>query len=170
MSRCAPALLTAAGRIAMIRDVATFCVAFHVMKRGFELLVAVASQVLQMAGSEGFVSNFLFAKTLRSSPQGVVVRKNLDGREKCAVSAVLEYQQAAESMQWSLAEGSGVCFTSVLEGGEKGELALTPAQTTTNLQTHLRVAVMEDPRYTMQAFRVGGAASYKCGRYGHGRF
>ena len=68
MSRCAPALLTAAGRIAMIRDVATFCVAFHVMKRGFELLVAVASQVLQTAGGEGFVSKFLFAKTLRSSP------------------------------------------------------------------------------------------------------
>ena len=68
MSRCAPALLTAAGRIAMIRDVAIFCVAFPRMKRGFELLVAVASQVMQTAGGEGFVSNFLLAKTLRSSP------------------------------------------------------------------------------------------------------
>ena len=52
----------------MIRDVAIFCVAFPRMKRGFELLVAVASQVMQTAGGEGFVSNFLLAKTLRSSP------------------------------------------------------------------------------------------------------
>ena len=73
-------------------------------------------------------------------------------------------------MQWALANGDEFLFPGVQEGGENGNLALTPAQMTTNLQTHLRVAVMEDPRYTMQAFRVGGAASYKCGRYGHGRF
>ena len=44
------------------------------------LTVAVASQVLQMAGVEGFIFNFLFGKTLRSSFQAVVVRKNLDCR------------------------------------------------------------------------------------------
>ena len=77
---------------------------FHTIKRGFELSVAVALQVLQMAGGEGSTFNFLFGKPLRSSSQAVVVRNNLDSREICAVAAVVEYQQAAESMQLSLAE------------------------------------------------------------------
>ena len=88
-----------------------------------------------------------------------MIRNNLDCREFCAVAAVVEYQQAAESMQWSLAEGSRFPFPSVLEGGRKGELALMPAQMTTNLQTHLRAASMEDKWYTMHSFLVGGAAS-----------
>jgi len=50
------------------------------MKRGFELSVAVASQVLQMSGGESFIFNFLFGKTLRNSSQAVVVKKNLDCR------------------------------------------------------------------------------------------
>ena len=66
-------------------------------------------------------------------------------------------------MKWVLAEGSRLPFPSVLEGGKKGELALTPAQMTTNLttnlQTHLWAAGMEDKWYTMHSFRVGGATS-----------
>ena len=58
----------------MSRDVAIFCLASHPVKRGFELSVTVASQVLQMTGGEGFISNFLFGKTLRSSSQAVGVR------------------------------------------------------------------------------------------------
>ena len=46
----------------------------------------------------------------------------------------------------TLAEGSGFPFPSVLEGGEMGELALTPAQMATNLETRLRTARMEDAR------------------------
>lgn len=63
--RCAPTRTdTAAERIiTIIWDVAVFCTAFHAMKRGIELSVAVASQVLQMAGGEGFVFNFLVGKT-----------------------------------------------------------------------------------------------------------
>ena len=80
MRRRAQTLRTAAERIAMTRDVAIFCVAFHTMKRGFELSVAVASQVLQMSGGESFIFNFLFGKTLRNSSQAVVVKKNLDCR------------------------------------------------------------------------------------------
>ena len=90
----------------------------------------------------------------------VVVKKNLDFREICAVAAMVEYQQAAESMQWSLARGSGFLFPSVLEGGEKGYVALTAVQMTTSLQAHLRAAGMEYKRYTMHSFRVGGAASH----------
>ena len=70
------------------------------------------------------------------------------------------YRQAADSVQWSLAEGSGLLFPSVLEGGEMGELSLTPAQITTSLQTRLRTARVEDNRYTIRSFRVGGAASH----------
>ena len=62
---------------------------------------------------------------------------------------MVEYQQAAESMQWSLADGSGFLFPSGLEGGEKGELAPTPAQMTTNLQTHLRATGTDHKRLSL---------------------
>ena len=51
-------------------------------------------------------------------------------------------------------------FPSVLERGEKGNLALTPAQMTSNLQTHLQAAGIEDKQYMLHSFRVGGAASH----------
>ena len=89
-----------------------------------------------------------------------MVKKNLDCREICVVAALVEYQQAAESMQWSLAKGSGFLFPSVLEGGENGDVALTAVQMTTSLHTHLRATGMEYKRYTMHSFRVGGAASH----------
>ena len=73
---------------------------------------------------------------------------------------MVEYRQAAASMEWALAEGSGFLFPSVRDNGEKGNRALTPAQMTSNLQTHLRAAGMDDKRYTLHSFRVGGAASH----------
>ena len=51
-------------------------------------------------------------------------------------------------------------FTGVLEGTEKGNRALMPAQMTHHLPTHLRAAGMEDQRDAMRSFRVGGAASH----------
>ena len=113
-----------------------------------------------MSGGEGFIFNFLFGKNLRESSQAVVVSRNTDCREICAVAAMVEYRQAAASMQWTLVEGSGFLFPSVRENGEEGNLALTPAQMTANLQAHLRAAGMEDERYTFHSFRVGGAASH----------
>ena len=53
MRRSARMLPTAAERTAMILDVALLCVFFHTMKRGFELSLAVASQVLHMTRGEG---------------------------------------------------------------------------------------------------------------------
>ena len=41
-------------------------------------------------------------------------------------------------MQWTLAEGSGFQFSSVMDSAEKEELALTTVQTTTNLQTRVQ--------------------------------
>ena len=67
-----------------------------------------------------------------------VVKKNLVSRKICAVMAIVGYRQAAETVQWSLAEGQGSCSPSVLEGGEMGELALTPAQMATNLHATRR--------------------------------
>ena len=61
-------------------------------------------------------------------------------------------------MQWSLAKGSGFLFSSVLQGREKGDVALTAVQMTTSLQGHLRAACTEYKRHTMHSFRVGGAA------------
>ena len=48
---------------------AIFCVFCHTMKRGFELLVAVASQLLQMAGGEGFTFNFVFGNRCVAPPK-----------------------------------------------------------------------------------------------------
>ena len=155
--RRVPTVPTAAQRFVMVRDVMIFCVAFNTMKRGFELSVALASQVLQMSRGEGFIFNFLFSKLLRESSQTVVVRRNVECREICAVAAMVECRQAATSMQWALAEDSGFCFPSVLESGDKGKLALAPAQLTSNRQAHLRA---EHKRYSRHSFRVGAAASH----------
>ena len=114
-----------------------------------------------MSGGEGFIFDFLFGKTLRESSQAVVVRRNADCRKICAVASMIEYRQAAVPMQSALAEGSGFLFRSVLGSGAKGNLAMTPAQITVNLQTHyLRKTDMEDKRYTLRSFRVGGSASH----------
>ena len=88
--RRVPTVPTAAQRFVMVRDVMIFCVAFNTMKRGFELSVALASQVLQMSRGEVFIFNFLFSKMLRESSQTVVVRRNVECREICAVAAMVE--------------------------------------------------------------------------------
>ena len=59
----------AAARFAMVRDVAIFCVAFHTMKRGFELSVAVAAQVSQVSGARGSFSIFTSEKCYRNPPK-----------------------------------------------------------------------------------------------------
>ena len=73
---------------------------------------------------------------------------------------MVEYRHAVASMDWALAEGSGFLFPSVRDNGENGNRALTPAKMTSNLQTHLRAAGMNDKRYTLHSFRVEGAASH----------
>ena len=115
-----------------------------------------------MAGDEGLDG----AKFL---PSGLG-RKNINCREICAVAVVAEYRQTAEYAQWALAEGSEFLFPGVQEDREKRNLALAPAQMTTNLPTHVRAAVMEDTRYEVPSFRWGGAASHNMNSTcGHGR-
>ena len=48
-----------------------------------------------------------------------------------------------------------------MKGEKMGERALTPAQVTTNPQTHLRAARMKYKRYTMHPFRLRDAASHR---------
>lgn len=93
-----------------------------------------------------------------------MVKESLDCRDIRRIAAAVEYRQAAESMQWSPAEGPGFTFPSVrlIQDGEKGEVALAPASMTANLQIHLRAVHMEDKwyQYTTTSFRVGRAASH----------
>ena len=83
-------------------------------------------------GRRGVHFNFLFGKTLRSSFQVVVVRNNLDCREFCAVVAVVEYQQAGGTHAVATRRGVRAPVTERSRGREKGELAWTPSQMTTN--------------------------------------
>ena len=73
---------------------------------------------------------------------------------------MMEYRQAATFVDWAQGEGSGFLFLSVLENGEEGNLALTTAQTTANLQAHLRAAGMGDTRRTLSSTRAGLAVSH----------
>ena len=66
-----------------------------------------------------------FSHVVECATCAVWVRKNIDCHEISAVAAVVEYRQATEY------EGSKFLFPSVVEGGEKGSLALMPAQMTT---------------------------------------
>ena len=100
MSRCAPALLTAAGRIAMIRDVAIFCVAFCTMKRGFELSVVVASQVLQMAGGEGLIFNFCLERRCEVPP-----KRWWQGRIKTAAKFARSQPWSSTNRRWNPCNG-----------------------------------------------------------------
>ena len=161
MRRRRAQLRSAAERFTVTRDIAIFCVAFHTMKRGSELSVALAAQVMQLDGGRGYIINFLFGKTLRASEkQAVVISKNTDCREICAVAAIVEYQQAIESMQWDLTSGGGFLFPGVHPDGSKRHTAVAPEQMTANLQGYLKAAQM-DHHYTMHSFRVGGAASHQ---------
>ena len=60
----------------------------------------------------------------------------------------------------TLAEGSAFLFLSVLKNKDKENLALTPAQMTSNLHTHWHPAAMVNRRYTLHSVRVGAAASH----------
>ncbi|CAN0175671.1 unnamed protein product, partial [Scytosiphon promiscuus] len=163
LHRCVATLPTAAKRFAMVLDVEILCVTFHTMKRGFELSVAVVTQMLQMTGGEGVSFYFLFGKTLRKASQAVVVNVNEDCRDICSVAAMIKYRHAAASMQWELVAGLGFLFPSVSESGDRGNVAYTPVQMILDPQTHLRVAEMEDMRNTMHSFQVGWAASHHMG-------
>ena len=58
---------------------------------------------------KGFTFNLPFGNMFRKFFQTVVLKKNLVCREICAVTAIVGYRQAAETVQWSLAEGQGSC-------------------------------------------------------------
>ena len=143
--RRARTLPTAAERIAMIQARGHILRGFPHNEGRFRTNGSGGVTGAAYGGGRGVHFQLLVRKDVaKLLPSGC--RKNLDCREICAVAAVVEYQKGAESMQWPLAAGSGFLFPSILEGGDKGDLALTPAQMTANLQTHLRAAGMEDKR------------------------
>ncbi|CAM9560049.1 unnamed protein product [Pylaiella littoralis] len=68
-------------RISITRDIALFALAFYTMRRGFDLSSTLASQVLKLPNSEGFIFNFYLGKTLRTSTDSVVVRADADNHQ-----------------------------------------------------------------------------------------
>ncbi|CAM9535322.1 unnamed protein product [Laminaria digitata] len=148
---------TVAERIAATRDIALFCVAFAAMKRGLDLARTLGAQLLRLPDHKGLIFNFQFGKPLRASSEAVVVRQNEDCPEICPVRAMWEYTTAAAGARWDMSNGH--VFPAVRADGGRCRLSVTTAQMTVSLQAHLRVAGLEDKRYTMQSFRVGGAGS-----------
>ena len=63
-------------RMSITRDMALFCVAFHTRGSGSDLACTLGAQVVRFPEGWGFVFNFQFGKTFRSSSQSFVVRFN----------------------------------------------------------------------------------------------
>ena len=135
--------------------------ATQTMKHGFELSVAVATQVLQASGGRGI--NFqlpLWDNAAGILPNGSGERKHRLSRKNCSVTAMIEYREAAASMQCALACWiSGFLLPSFLQNRYEGSLALTPAQIISNLQTDWRAEGTDDKRihvFALLPCRGGG--------------
>ena len=157
MRRRAKQCSTASERIAVTRDIAVFCVAFHTMKRGLDLARTLGTELLRLPDHKGLVFNFQFGKLLRASSQAVVVRQDEDCPETCPIRAMWEYTTAASEAQWDMSVGH--IFPAVKADGGRCRLSVTEAQMTASLQAHARLAGLAETRYTMQSFRVGGSGS-----------
>ena len=110
---------TSADRITATRDLATFGVGFHTMRRRFDLSHTLVSRAMQLVQGEGIIFNFHFGKGLRSAAMGAaVVRRHHDCPESCPVRAVRKYQQAALAIDWDLPQGH--IFPTETSTGERG--------------------------------------------------
>ncbi|CAN0042059.1 unnamed protein product, partial [Pylaiella littoralis] len=148
--------LSIQGCISITRDIALFALVFYTMRRGFDLSFTLALQVLKLPNSEGFIFNFHFGKTLRTSTDSVVVWADADNHQTCAVRAVNAYITAATRTGWDLALGH--LFPVVEENGRRGSASLTAPRMTASLQSYLRDANLP-ANFTMHSFRVGGSLS-----------
>ena len=121
----------------------------------------LGSQVVKLPEGAGFVVNFHFGKTFRSSSHTFVVRPDRECPHICPVRAMGEYSGAAAAIGWDLAQG--YLFPPVNEDGSSGTGTLKAAHMTASLQAYLRRAEVPPPDattlYTMHSFRVGGAVS-----------
>ena len=150
-------LASDAEAISIARDIALFALAFHTMRRGFDISNTLGSHILRLPDSAGLIVNFQFGKTLRvSAKEAVVVMADVDSPTTCAFRAVTKYIDAAYRVGWDLAGGH--MFPQVSPDGERGQRPMTPKQMTAALQAHFRSAGLED-HYTMHSFRVGGSLS-----------
>lgn len=143
--------------IVIVRDMALFALAFHTMRRGFDLSNALGSHVLRLPDSTGLILNFQFGKTLRSfADETVVVSPDTVTPSLCAFKAVTSYISAAYRVGWDLA--SGHLFPQVSSDGVRSCHSMSSRHMTAALQAHLRAAGLDD-HYTMHSFRVGGSVS-----------
>ena len=110
MRTSAPVLPTVGERLARMRDVALFIVAFHTMQRGFDLSCALASQVLRLPNGAGLIFNFHLRKTLRASSHSVVAKRD-PSSDICPVRAIGEFSMVARSVGWEM--GTGYLFPEI---------------------------------------------------------
>ena len=94
-----------------------FCVTFHTMKHGFELSIAGCVTGVADAGGRGSLVFSYLGNTTGVLPSGSGEKDHC--REMCAVVAMIEYRQAATTIQWVRAEDSCFLFSGVLESREK---------------------------------------------------
>ena len=108
----------------------------------------------------GFVFNFHFGKTFRSSSHNFVTRPGRECLHICPVRAMGEYNGAAAAIGWDLAHG--YLFPPVNVDGSRGTGTLKAAHVTASLQAYLRRAEVTPPdantQYTMHSFRVGAVS------------
>ena len=126
------------------------------MRRGFDISFTLGSQLLRLPDDAGWIVNFQFGKTLRSSKDARVVLADPQSAETCAVQCVSAYLEAALGQGWDLSLGH--LFPVVLAEGQRGNEPMTPARMKAAFQRHLRAAGLPD-HFTIHSFRVGGSLS-----------
>ena len=138
------------------RDVALYSLLFHTMRRGFDISFTLGSQLLRLPDGAGWIVNFQFGKTLRSSKDARVVLADPGRAETCAVQGVSAYLEAALRQGWDLSLGH--LFPVVEAEGQRGHEPMTAPRMKTAFQRHLRAAGLPD-HFTIHSFRVGGSLS-----------
>ena len=142
--------------MSIIRDIALFSLAFYTMRRGFDISNTLGSQLLRLPDSGGWIVNFQFGKTTRTSTDAKVVLPDPANKSTCPLRAVGAYLDTAVAQGWDLSRGH--LFPHVTADGQRGQLPLLPHQMTAALQKHLRAAGLPD-HFTLHSFRVGGSVS-----------
>ena len=149
-------------RIALVRDIALFTVAFKTGGRGGDLTHMMASNVLRLPEDKGIILNFLFTKTLRDgSKHACHVAPDRDMPDACAVAALEQYGQAMRSCGWKA--GQGFLFPEIKTTGDigqaRGDRAMAPRAMTARLQKYAQSAGLAERKFTMHSFRVGAAVT-----------
>ena len=93
-------------RLAYVRDMVLFAVAFRTGSRGDDLAKLLVAQVLRLSSSQGLVLNYQFTEILRDgAAHASLLAPDNDMPETCAVAAMIRYAQATGSCGWDVSTG-----------------------------------------------------------------